>query len=276
MSFTSIRFSLLMAGLFFVASLAGAQEITTSDGKVYSSTSIRRVGSGIMIKVSIDNGGMVEMGLPISRITRISFPEPLELNRALAAGEEGNANDVLTATDDYVAKQGDFKEVPGSWWPQMAKLRLMALVATEKDADAAALARQIGAENAPDANTLSRGGTLFASLVSGDTEAVLLGAKGLPKASGGDGTALAQIALGRAMLQKKDFVQALKAFLTVKVFFPSLTLLQPEALYGAASAYVGLNDPKRALQSLQEIETKFPHSSQVPKAKKLKEDISKS
>lgn len=215
------------------------------------------------------------MGLPVSRITKVAFAEPPELSQAQEATAAGNATEVLALTDSYVSSQVDFKDITGSWWPQMAKLRLMALVAVEKNAEAAALARQIGSLNTPDSNTLSRGGTLFASLESGDSGAVVLGAKGLPKASG-DGAALAQVALGRAMLAKMDYVQALRAFLTVKVFYPSMMMLQPEVLFGAAQAYVGLGDTKRALLSLNEIETNFPHSIQAPKAKKMAENLSKS
>ena len=275
MSPVFLRLSVLMAALCFAASFAGAQEITTSDGKVYSTTSLKRSGNAILIKITAEGGGSIEMGLPVSRITKIAFVAPPELAQAQEATAVGNATEVLALTDSYVSSEVDFKEIPGSWWPQMAKLRLMALVAAEKDVEAAALARQIGSLNTPDSNTLSRGGTLFASLNSGDTEAVVLGAKGLTKASG-DGAALTQIALGRAMLAKMDYVQALRAFLTVKVFYPSLMLLQPEVLLGAAKAYVGLGDTKRALLSLKEIETNFPHSVQAPKGKKLKEDISKS
>jgi hypothetical protein len=266
---------MLMAGLCFVASFAGAQEITTSDGKVYSTTSLKRSGNAILIKISADAGGSIEMGLPVSRITKVAFAEPPELSQAQEATAAGNATEVLALTDSYVSSQVDFKDITGSWWPQMAKLRLMALVAVEKNAEAAALARQIGSLNTPDSNTLSRGGTLFASLESGDSGAVVLGAKGLPKASG-DGAALAQVALGRAMLAKMDYVQALRAFLTVKVFYPSMMMLQPEVLFGAAQAYVGLGDTKRALLSLNEIETNFPHSIQAPKAKKMAENLSKS
>ena len=74
---------------------------------------------------------------------------------------------------------------------------------------------------------------------------------------------------------KKDYVGALRAFLTIKVFYPALVLLQPEALYGAANAYVGLKDTKRALQTLQEIQKSFPETLQASEAKKLESDISK-
>lgn len=277
MSFRPVRFLVfLIGGILFTAQFAQAQEITTSDGKVYSTTSLRRVGSGIMIKVAVDNGGMIEMGLPISRITKVAFVEPPELSKAKEAAAAGNADEVLTLTGDYISKQGDFKDLPGSWWLEMAKLRLMALAASEKDAETAALAQQIGTLNAGGDNSLSRGGALFGPLASGDTEAVVVGAKSLPRLGGGQGAALAQLALGRALLLKKNDIGALRAFLTLKVFYPSVTLLQPAALYGAANAYLGLNDIKRAAQTLKDIQKNFPNSIQAPKAKKMESDLSKS
>jgi tetratricopeptide (TPR) repeat protein len=229
-----------------------------------------------MIKVTTDNGGLIEVGLPISRITKIAFAEPPELAAAKAAAATGNANAVLSLTESYVSTQGDFKEVSGSWWLEMAKLRLFALAATGKDAETAPLASQIGSLSVDGNDMLLSGGTLFTPLSVGDTEAVLVGAKALPRIGSSQGAALAQLALGRALLVKKDYVGALRAFLTIKVFYPSLVLLQPEALYGAANAYVGLKDTKRALQTLQEIQKSFPETLQASEAKKLESDISKS
>ena len=62
-----------------------------------------------MIKVTTDNGGLIEVGLPISRITKIAFAEPPELAAAKAAAATGNANAVLSLTESYVSTQGDFK-----------------------------------------------------------------------------------------------------------------------------------------------------------------------
>ena len=126
------------------------------------------------------------------------------------------------------------------------------------------------------ATTLSRGGTLFGSVASSDTEAVVVGANAIPRLSGEPGAALAQLALGQALLMKKDYPGALRAFLTIKVFYPSLTLLQPAALMGAANAYLGLDDEKRALQAVIELQDNFARSPQAPDAKKMEKHLSKS
>jgi TolA-binding protein len=80
--------------------------------------------------------------------------------------------------------------------------------------------------------------------------------------------------LGKALLQKKDFPAALRAFLTIKVFYPSLGLLQPPVLAGAAEAYQGLKDEKRAAQSYDDIVKNWPDSPQAPAAKKKTEILS--
>jgi len=252
-----------------------AQDITTTDGQTYTNPSLRRSGEMIMIKVTMEGGtSAVEMGLPISRIAKVSFPEPPELAKAIAAASKGNAAEVLTLTGDYVAKQGDLKDVPGSWWPEMARLRLLALASSGKDAECAELARQIGAVKNPSMESLSRAGALYTPLTSSDLQAVLVGAKALPRQGGDQGSALAQLVLGKTLIQKKDFPAALRAFLTIKVFYPSLGLLQPPALAGAAEAYQGLKDEKRAAQSYDDIVKNWPDSPQAPVAKKKSEILS--
>lgn len=261
--------------MIFSPVLIHAEEITTSDGQVLSASSIRRAGNNVMIKVTTPGGGVVEMGTPIARITNINFAEPPELSRARAAAQKGNAAEVLSLTAEFVSKQGDFKDLPGSWWFEMARLRLLALAACGEDNDACSLAREIGVIKSPSAESLSRGGTLFAPLVSKDTEAVVVGVKGIPVVPGDQGSALAQLALGRALLLKKDFPGAIRAFLTIKVFYPSLTLLQPAALMGSAESYVGLEDKKRAIQTLAQISETYPGSVQDSQAKKLTEELTK-
>ncbi len=256
---------LLMLGLCS----ASAEEITTSDGQVFNTSTLKRSGGNIMVNVAVPGGGTIEMGVPVAKITKVAFPEPNELAKAKAASAIGNAPEVISLTSDFVAKQGEFKDLPGSWWPDMARLRLLALVSAGQEREAAELARQLGSLKAPEFEALSRGGCLFAPLVSKDNEAVVIGAKSLPRTGGGQGSALAQLALGKALLAKRDFQGALRAFLTIKVFYPSVTLLQPPALFGAAYAYAGLNDQKRALQSLKDLSENYPKSSRVAEAKKI-------
>ena len=157
----------------------------------------------------------------------------------------------------------------------MARLRLFALAASGKDADAAALAREIGAINTPASESLARGGALFGPLASGDTAAVVVGAKALPSIGGDAGSSLAQLALGRALLAKKDFSGAIRAFLTIKIFYPSPVMLQPAALLGAVKAYEGLKDDKRAARTLTEIVENYPASPQASEAKKMIEALPK-
>ena len=251
-----------------------AQDVTTTDGQVLKSSSIRRAGSSIMVKVTTPEGSSIEMGIAPARIVKISFPEPPELAKTLTASASGNATEVLSLTGDYVTKEAELKDLPGSWWPEMARMRLLALAGTGKDADAAALAREIGSLKSPDADSLSRGGTLFVTLPSGDKEAVVVGAKAIPRIGGGQGSALAQLALGRTLLAKKDYPGALRAFLTIKVFYPSVTLLQPAALLGSAQAYVGLKDGKRAAEAVKDLSESYPSSPLLPEAKKLSETLS--
>jgi hypothetical protein len=268
----SSLFPVLCGLLVLVSGGLHAVDVTTTDGLVYPNASMRRAGAMVMIKVTIPGGtSMVEVGLQPARIAKINFPEPPELAKAVAAAAKGNANEVLNLTSAYVLKEGDYKDLPGSWWPEMARLRLLALASVSKDTECAELARQIGALQIPWAESLARGGTLFAPLSTSDTEAVVVGAKSLPRLGGDQGSALAQLALARALLIKKDHAGAIRAFLTVKVFYPSVALLQPAALMGAASTYLALKDETRAVQSFNEIVSAWPDSPQAAEEKKKSE-----
>ena len=271
MSFRFSRMALTLLA-FTLAVIASAEEITTTDGQVYNSSTIRRSRDMIMVKVSMEGGtSAVEMGLPLARIAKVNFAEPPELAKAIAAASKGNASEVLSLTDDYVSKQGDLKDVSGSWWIEMARLRVLALASSGKDNECADLARQIGAIKSPSAESLSKAGTLFSPLATSDLSAVVLEAKALPRLGGDQSSPLAQLALGKALLLKKDYPAALRAFLTIKVFYPSVALLQPPALAGAADAYMGLKDEKRAAQSYADIVSGWPDSPQAPMAKKKTE-----
>jgi tetratricopeptide (TPR) repeat protein len=271
------KLSFLICGVVFTMSCLQAEDITTTDGQIYRNSTLRRNGSLIMVKITNPgSSGIVETGLPIARIAKVDFPEPPELALAKKAASDGNAQEVINLTANYVSSQLDFKDLPGSWWPAMAKICLLAQASVGNDSKVANLARQLGETKSADADTISRGGTLFEALKSNDTEAVVVGAAALPRIGGGTGSALAQLALGRALFLKKNYPGALRAFLTIKVFYPSCSLLQPAALMGAAKAYIALNDTKRAMQSLQDIISLWPASPQVPEAKKRLEILSHS
>jgi TolA-binding protein len=267
-----MRTALLSTLSALAAVTLSAQDITTTDGQTYIKPTIRRSGDLIMIKITMEGGtSSVEMGLPLARIAKVSFAEPPELSKAIAAASKGNAAEVLSLTDDYVSKQGDLKDVPGSWWFEMARLRLLALASSGKESECAELARQIGAIKNPSAESLSKAGTLFSPLATSDLTTVAVEAKALPRLGGDQSSPLTQLALGKALLQKKDYPAALRAFLTIKVFYPSTALLQPPALTGAAEAYMGLKDEKRAAQSYADIVSDWPDSPQAPMAKKKTE-----
>lgn len=267
---------LLLTALILAIALPlhGAGEVTTVDGQVLVSSSLRRSGSNVMVKVTTPEGGSIEMGIPIARIVKVSFDEPPELARAMTAADGADANTIISLTSESLTKQADFKDVPGAWWIELAKLRLLALAGTGKDADAASLAREIGSIKGTETESLARSGVLFMNLPSGDNEAIVLGSGSIPKIGGGQSSALAQLALGKALLAKKDYPGALRCFLTIKVFYPSISLLQPAAQLGAAKAYIGLKDEKRALRSLKDLSETYPSSPLSPEAKKLADSLS--
>ena len=89
-----------------------------------------------MVKIPGPGGsGTVEMGLPLARIVKVNFAEPAEFAAAQAAEMKGDAAKVLTLTATFVKGQADFKDLPGSWWFKMARLRLYALASAGRDVE---------------------------------------------------------------------------------------------------------------------------------------------
>ena len=252
------------------------EDIVTLDGQVFSSSVLKRSGNMLMITIPGPSGsGTVEMGLPMARIAKVNFAEPAELADVVAAAAKGNAGQVLTLTASFVNKQADFRDLPGSWWLKMAQLRLFALAGAGKNVECAELARQIDLLKEPEAKLLYTAGILFRSLADSKIKAVELGVQALPRLGGDESSALAQLALGKALFFKKDYVASLKAFLTIKVFYPSATLLQPSALMGAGNCLIALKDEKHARQEFNELIDNWPDSIEVPEAKNKADAISK-
>jgi hypothetical protein len=276
MSFRTFRFLILCLGVALACQgHLAAQDLTTTDGQFYPKASLRRTGAMVMVKATLEGGtSSVEIGVPLARIAKVAFPEPPELAKAIDAASKANATEVDNLTGPFVESQEALKDLPGSWWPEMARLRLLALASLGKDRDCLDLARTIGTLNTPSADSLSRAGALFGPLATSDVQAVIVGVKAFPRIGGDQGSAMAQLALGRALLVKKDYLGALRAFLTIRVFYPSLALLQPPALNGASDAYLGLKDTKRAAQSLNDLATDWPDSPLAATAKKKAEGLS--
>lgn len=260
--------------LALAASPLHAEEITLDDGQILSSDSFRRSGSSIMIRITTPQGGVIETGYPVSRIVRIAFAEPSGFGRIMEAAVAANAGEVISLTADDVAAKADYADIPGSWWSRMARLRLIALAASGKDAEAGELAGRIASSGVAADAAIAGAGALFGNLASRNPDAVISASRPLCKDQGEAG-ALAQFALGKALLLKKDDKGALRAFLAVRVFHPSLALLQPPALSGAADAYLGLKDEKRALLSLCEIPQEYPSSPLAAGAKKRADALPK-
>ena len=120
----------LLSQLAQTFEILSAEDLTTIEGQVFSNVTLRRAGALVMLKMPVPNGtGMMEMGLPLVRIAKVKFPEPPELAKATAVAAKGDAEQVLLLTEKYVSGQGEFKDIQGSWWFEMARLRLLALAA---------------------------------------------------------------------------------------------------------------------------------------------------
>ena len=242
--------------------------INLKEGKPVVTTRLRRIDGKVMATQQI-GAGTGEIGYPAAAIARIDFPEPPQIKTAADLLAQGKADTALAQIDPIVSYYAPFKDLPGNWWPQSVRIRLNALVALKRDADASALVDEIvKSSNDPEAASSAR--VLMAgSLVrKGDPEKAAAVCDEVLKASNDPDTlALAWVTKGRANLALKDCDSALLAFLRVPVFYPDQTSLMPQALLGSGRAYAGLADKENAEKTFNELISRFPSSAEAADAK---------
>lgn len=142
-----IRLTLILS-LFFAA-VASGQTIVLKDGKKVIAKALRRSGDTIMATSPAVEGGAPlqgEVGYPLGQIEKIEFPEPAVLKQASGLLASGKAADALAQSEAAFTYFAGFRDAPGSFWPDLALVRLNALAALNRDAEVEPLARQIIAQ----------------------------------------------------------------------------------------------------------------------------------
>ena len=252
-----------------------AENLTLKDGKVIAAKSLRRQGDSIMATVELPATEVgkppktAEIGHPVNQIEKIEFPDPPILKTAPNMIAEGNAAKALAEIEPVLKYFESFLEIPGSWWTDVALLKVQALVALKRDAEAEPLARQVSkltkdaetvrAVNAQIAACLLRRGQFAQALELSDSV--------LKAATGNATLATASVTKGLCLLDRKDWEGALLAFLAVPVFHPEQKILMGPSMLGSGRSYFGMEDFKRAKETLNELITSLPNSPEAEQAK---------
>ncbi len=266
---------LYLPWLALLSSSALAENIILKDGKVIAAKSLRRQGDNIVatIDLPITEIGKppktADVGQPVDKIAKIEFAEPPLLKTAPDLIAEGNAAKALAEVDPLLKTFEGFSEIPGSFWMDLAILKVQASVALRREAEAEPLAKQVSkltkdpemvrAANAQIAACLLRRGQHAQAEDLSDS---------VLKAASGDATlATAAVTKGLCMLDRKNWEGALLAFLEVPVFHPDQKIFMGPSMLGAGRSYFGIEDFQRAKDTLNELIKTFPKSPEAEQAK---------
>jgi tetratricopeptide (TPR) repeat protein len=265
-----IRLSVIFS--FALALVASGQTIVLKDGKKVVSKALRRSGDTIMAtSPAVDGAAAVqgEVGYPLGQIEKIEFPEPAVLKSAAGLLASGKASEALSQSESAFTYFAGFRDAPGSYWADLALLRIGALAALNRDADAEPLARQIAGQ-ATNPETV-RGAQAQLAGISGrrgdHAKAIEICDQILLEGSKPDTMATAAINKARSHQALKQWDSAVLAYLNIPVFYPEQKAYVPTYLLGSAQCYFELSDLPRAKDALNELLKSYPAASEADAAK---------
>ncbi|MCE9609154.1 MAG: tetratricopeptide repeat protein [Chthoniobacter sp.] len=260
--------------------------ILLKDGKTIVTKGLRRQGDTIMATVDIRIPGSGtepakvqtgELGYPVDKIAKLDFPEPAVLQTVPDLIASGKAGEALTQLEPVVRYFGQFRDAPGSWWPDAVLLKLEALHAMGNFKEADPLTDNLS-RVATDPETIRAAKVFVAGQLTrrGDhAKAIKLFQEVLKETNKPMTLATAAVNMGQSQLALKEYDSALLSFLQIPVFYPRHKMLLTQAMLGAGRAYFGLEDFPRAKATLDELIKDYSTSPQVADAKAELEKIAK-
>jgi tetratricopeptide (TPR) repeat protein len=262
---------------FTLATTGQGQTVLLKDGKRVSTKALRRAGDSIMAtNPAVDGAAPLqgEVGYPISQIEKIEFPEPAVLKTAANLLASGKAGEALSQSESAFAYFAGFRDAPGSYWPELALLRLSALAALDRDSEAEPLARQvIGQVSNPET---VRGAQAQLAGIAGrrgeHEKAIEICDQVLKEGIRPETMAAAAINKARSHQALKQWESAVLAYLNIPVFYPEQKACVPTYLLGSAQCYFELSDLPRAREALNELIKSF---STAPQAESAKAELDK-
>lgn len=266
---SAIRLSILRSWLLLILLLlpvpfANAQTVTLTTGQKVDALGVRREGDMILCKVQIGTGSG-EVGYHIPQIARIDFPEPRGLKESSNLLSQGHADKALAEINQVVAYYEAFKDVPGSWWPQAALIKVSALGELQRDTEAELLAAQIEKSVADPETARAARLRLAVGMIRRQEfqKAIKVCDDAIKDSTSPEILADAWIKKADVLFAQRKWEEALVAYLHVSVFYPDEKLLMPAALLGSARSYYRLDDTERAKKAFSEVIATFPKSAEA-------------
>jgi tetratricopeptide (TPR) repeat protein len=265
-----IRYALLL--ILALTGAASAETMLLKDGKKVVAKLLRRTGDTIMAtSPAVDGAAPLqgEVGFPLGQIEKIEFPEPAVLKSAAGLLASGNAAEALSQSESAFTYFAGFRDAPGSYWSDLALLRIGALTALNRDADAEPLARQV-MEQASNPETARGAQAHLAGIASrrGEYEkAIGICDQILKEGNKPETMAIAAINKARSHQALKQWDSAVLAYLNIPVFYPEQRAYVPTYLLGSAQCYFELSDLPRARTALNELIKTYPAAPEAATAK---------
>ncbi|MGI8819488.1 MAG: tetratricopeptide repeat protein [Chthoniobacterales bacterium] len=267
---------LLLLALLPGRSSASAQTIILKNGQEVETRGVSRRGDKVMAKIEVA-GTSGEAGYDLRAIARIQFPEPRGLKIGAELLAQGQPEKALAEVTPIINFYAPFKDLPGAWWSAAAVIKVSALAALQRDAEAQPLAVEIQ-KNATDPEVARAANLRIAAALVKKLEyekAAEICDAAIKESTRPEVLADAWVTKGNLLLAQKEWDSALLAFLRVPVFYQDEKLFMPPALLGSARAYRRLDDLERAKKSLNELIADFPKSAEAALAQSELQKLSK-
>jgi len=260
-------------GVFILLS-AGirADTLVLKDGRSIAGKSFVRQANAIFLTVGADGQAVTEpTGIPITEIAKVDCDVPAVLGTAPPLLAAGKFTKALEELEPALKLAETYMDVPGCRWPELFVLRAHILLAMGKDADVVTMASTMKKTKTTELVCNSR--TILALIAArkgeyGEAASHLEDAM-IDESTGPSATAAAAVTRGLCLLDKKQYPEALKAFLELPVFLPDETALSGIALLGSARAYYGMEDFDRSISVLEGLIKTRPETPEITTAETL-------
>ncbi len=257
-------FVILLLPVIVIDASAQAQTIDLATGQKVETLGVRRQGDMIMGKVQVGSGNG-EVGYHIRQIARIEFPKPRGLEEASNLLSQGNPQKALGEIEQVIVYYEPFKDVPGAWWSQAALIKVSALSALHRDAEAEALTAEIQKFVTDPETAHAAQLQLTTDLIRKQDfeKAAKICDDAIKDSRHPEILAEAWIKKGDLLYAQRRWDEALLAYLHVPVFYSDEKRFMPAALLGSGRTYGQLDDEGRAKKSLNELIATFPKSAEA-------------
>lgn len=252
-------FILLLAALTLLHR-ARAEDVYLKTGKVLHASNLRRDGTVAFAKLITPPEETTLVA--INQIERIAFTEAPDMREAAEAAYAGDAQTVLIKTAAPLAYHNQWHDVPGNARAAILRLVLPALVNARKTPELKTLLQSWTPTGDPDLESTVQ----LLKLVVLNPDKLAFEKAAVYATSTCPGTlcaAVAWIEQGNTFFSTGQWAQAVRAFLSVRLFSPGWRLLQPPALLGAVEACRANDQIPESLPLIEDLQTEYPGSHQT-------------